>query len=302
MRGRSVSKSGLTTLRDYIRWAMSQFKQTQLFFTEGDQGAFEEARSLVLGSLHLPDELHDKYLDCNLHNDEHAVVQTILKKRIEQRIPTAYLLGQVWFAGLLFKVDERVMVPRSALEELIPQQFSPWLIKTPQRILDLCTGSGCLGITCAVEFPEAEVLLTDLSAPALEVAAENIALHHLGARVHTLQSDMFAQLAGQRFDLIVCKPPYLPAQQQANLPPESLHEPQHSNIAGQDGLEFIQQVMQQAGHYLTEGGLLVLEVGEHCTALLKLYPDIDFTWLEHSQADNNAVLALMAAQCPVFKK
>lgn len=292
-----MSKSGLVTLRDYIRWAMSQFNQAQLFFTQGQEIAFEEARSLVLGSLHLPDALHDKYLDCHLHSDEHAVLQAVLKKRIEQRIPAAYLLGEVWFAGLLFKVDERVMVPRSPIQELIPQQFEPWLIQTPQRILDLCTGSGCLGISCAVEFAEAEVVLSDVSAQALAVAEENILLHQLDGRVSTLHSDMFAQLAGQRFDLIVCKPPYLSAEQQAQLPPEYQYEPKQSSSAGQAGLEFIQQVLQQAGQHLRKDGLLVLEVGGHRAALLEQYPEIDFTWLEHSAAHSNAVLALTAQQC-----
>jgi len=292
-----VSKSGLATLRDYIRWAMSQFSQAQLFFEQGSDSAFEEARTLVLGSLHLPYELHDKYLDCNLHTDEHAVVQSILKDRIEQRIPAAYLLGEAWFAGLLFKVDERVMVPRSPLAELIPQHFSPWLIKSPVRILDLCTGSGCLGITCAIEFPDAQVVLADVSEQALQVADENIVLHQLSERVYTVHSDMFAQLAAQRFDLIVCKPPYLQSKQWSQLPREFQHEPQQSCAAGSDGLKFIQHILQQAGEHLTSKGLLVLEVGKHQAELIEIYPDIDFTWLEHSRTDDNAVLALTAQQC-----
>lgn len=288
--------SGLATLRDYIRWAISQFNRAQLFSQQDSDTAFEEARTLVLGSLHLPYELHDKYLDCNLHSDEHAVVQAILTQRIEQRIPAAYLLGEAWFAGLLFKVDERVMVPRSPLAELIPQHFSPWLSKTPQRILDLCTGSGCLGITCAFEFPDAEVVLADISEPALQVANENIALHQLTERVYTLHSDMFAQLRGQRFDLIICNPPYVQTQQLAQLPPEFQREPHSSAAAGQDGLQFIQHILQHAGKHLTDKGLLVLEVGTHRSALSTLYPEIDFTWLECSQEDTD-VLALTAQQC-----
>ena len=291
-----MSNSGLATLRDYIRWAMSQFSRAQLFFEHGPESAFEEARTLVLGSLHLPYELHDKYLDCNLHTDEHVLVQNILKERIEQRIPAAYLLGEAWFAGLLFKVDKRVMVPRSPLAELIPQQFAPWLSQTPQRILDLCAGSGCLGITCAIEFPDAEVLLADISAQALEVAADNIALHHLGERVSTLRSDMFAQLAEQRFDLIVCKPPYLETEHWSQLPREFQYEPQESRTAERGGLKFILHILQNAGQYLTNTGLLVLEVGKHANELEALFPAVDFSWLEHSQV-GNAVLALTAQQC-----
>ena len=288
--------SGLTTLRDYIRWAMSRFSQAQLYFENGSESAFEEARSLVLRSLHLPYELHDKYLDCHVHTDEHAVLQGVLKQRIEQRLPTAYILGEAWFAGVLFKVDPHVMVPRSPLDELIPQQFAPWLSKMPLRILDLCAGSGCIGIACAHEFPEAEVLLADISEAALVVADENIVLQQLSERVQTLHSDMFAQLSGQRFDLIMCKPPYVSAEQWSQLPPELQHEPQQSSTAAQGGLEFIEQVIRQAGKYLAEDGLLVLEVCPHRQQFLAQYPDIDFTWLEHSHA-GNAVLALTAPQC-----
>lgn len=295
-----MSKSGLTTLRDYIRWAMSQFKQTQLFFEPGGDSLFEEARTLVLGSLHLPYELHDKYLDCNLHADEHEVVQTILKKRIEQRIPAAYLLGEAWFAGLPFKVDERVMIPRSPLAELIPQHFSPWLMKSPLRILDLCTGSGCLGIACAIEFTDAEVMLADVSEPALQVANENIAFHQLGSRVYSHRSDMFTDLQAQRFDLIVCKPPYVQTEIWSQLPREFQYEPQDSCQAGSDGLEFIQQVLQQASKHLTEKGLLVIEVGEHQQRLTSLYPTTDFIWLEHSHTDTS-VLALTAQQCQALQ-
>lgn len=291
-----MSDSGLATLRDYIRWAISQFSQAQVFFAQGSDSVFDEARTLVLGSLHLPYELHDKYLDCNLHTDEHAIVQSILKKRIEQRIPAAYLLGETWFAGLPFKVDERVMIPRSPMAELIPQRFSPWMIKVPQRILDLGAGSGCLGITCALEFPDAEVILADMSEQALQVADENIALHQLGERVYTLRSDIFAQLAGQRFDLIVCNPPSLQAEQWTQLPREFQYEPRQSSRSGCTGLEFIHQVLQQASQHLSNKGLLVLEVGQHRSKLIELYPMLDFTWLEHSQV-GSAVLALTAQQC-----
>ena len=291
-----MNKSGLATLRDYIRWAMSQFNQAQLFFEQGSEDAFEEARALVLGSLHLPYELHDKYLDCNLHNDEHAVLQRILRERIKQRTPAAYLLNVVCVAGLLFKVDERVMVPRSPIAELIAYRFSPWLIKTPARILNLGAGAGYLGIISALEFPSATVLLTDISEQALTLADENIALHQLGERVSSVHSDMFAQLTEQRFDLILCKPPYVSSEQWQQLPLEFQHEPQESSLAGRTGLEFIRQVLQQAGQYLTAEGLLVLEVGQHRKQLLADYPEVDFIWLEHSR-ENIDVLALTAAQC-----
>ena len=290
-----MSKSGLATLRDYIRWAVSQFNQAQLFFEQGSDDAFEEARALVLGHLHLPYELHDKYLDCHLHADEHAVLQAMLHKRIEQRIPAAYLLKEAYIAGLCFKVDERTMVPRSPIAELIAQRFSPWLIKAPSRILNLAAGSGYLGIISAIEFPNAQVVLSDISKPALQLATENIALHQLSERISTVHSDMFAQLAGQHFDLIVCKPPYVSDTQWQALPRELQCEPQLSSQAGEGGLEFIQQIIQQAGQHLNEQGLLVLEIGPHRAALTKLYPALDFIWLEHHYTGID-VLALTAAQ------
>ncbi len=295
-----MSQSGLATLRDYIRWAVSQFSREQLFFQGGEESMFEEARSLVLGSLYLPEQLHDKYLDCHVHTDEHAVLQGVLKQRIEQRLPAAYVLGEAWFAGVLFKVDQRVMVPRSPLDELIAQQFEPWLSKMPLRILDLCAGSGCLGITCALEFPDAEVVLADIEEATLAVADENIALHQLGERVQTLRSDMFAQLTAQRFDLIVCKPPYLSVEHWTQLPREMQYAPQNSAIAKHGGLESIQLILQQACGYLADNGLLVLEVGPHRAHLAALYPDIDFIWLEHSYA-NCDVLALTAQQCSQYR-
>ncbi len=291
-----MSTSGLATIRDYIRWAMSQFSQAQLFSSDDSGYMFEEARSLVLGSLHLPDELSDKYLDCNLHADEHKVVQAILRKRIEQRIPAAYLLGQIWFAGMLFKVDERVMVPRSPLAELIALQFEPWLSAQPLRILDLCSGSGCLGILCALEFSGAQVILADVSSEALQVAEDNIALHQLAERVSAQRSDLLSELAGQRFDLIVCKPPYLAAAQRQHLAPELQYEPELSSVAGADGLDYIQRILTDASEHLSAQGLLVLEVGPHRRALIEHYPQLDFIWLEHSQA-GTAVLALTAQQC-----
>ncbi|HZJ91473.1 MAG TPA: 50S ribosomal protein L3 N(5)-glutamine methyltransferase [Thiopseudomonas sp.] len=295
-----MSNSGLATLRDYIRWAISQFSRERLFFHDSQAGIFEEARALVLGSVHLPDAMHDKYLDCNLHQDEHAIVQDILSKRIEQRIPAAYLLGQVWFAGLLFKIDKRVKVPNSPLEELIPQRFAPWLIKTPQRILNLYCGSGCLGIVCAEEFAEAEVVLADASNSALQVAAENITLHQLDERIKTQRSDLFLQLAGQRFDLIVCQPPSLSVEQWTQLPREFHYEPQDSSIAKSGGLERIQAVLQNAAAHLSDNGLLVLDIGQHRERLTALYPDLDFTWLEHSHAGVD-VLALTAQQCAAYR-
>ncbi len=180
-----MSESRLLTLRDYIRWAVSRFHAAGLFFGHGTDNAWDEARHLVLGSLHLPWEISDSYLDCRLEDDERAELAEILRRRIEERIPAAYLLGEAWFCGIPFSVDERVLVPRSPIAELIEQRFAPWLPAEPARILDLCTGSGCIGIACAYAFEQAEVVLADLSFDALEVANVNIERHDLGERVYT---------------------------------------------------------------------------------------------------------------------
>ena len=169
-----MSESRLLTLRDYIRWAVSRFHAAGLFFGHGTDNAWDEARHLVLGSLHLPWEISDSYLDCRLEDDERAELAEILRRRIEERIPAAYLLGEAWFCGIPFSVDERVLVPRSPIAELIEQRFAPWLPAEPARILDLCTGSGCIGIACAYAFEQAEEVLADLSFDALEVAHVNI--------------------------------------------------------------------------------------------------------------------------------
>ncbi|WP_445936869.1 50S ribosomal protein L3 N(5)-glutamine methyltransferase, partial [Pseudomonas sp.] len=193
----------LRTVRDYIRWAVSRFHGEELFFGHGTDNAWDEARQLVLGALHLPYEIADSYLDCRLEDDEHAHLHALLARRIDERVPTAYLLGEAWFCGMPFIVDERVLVPRSPIAELIEQHFEPWLALEPARILDLCTGSGCIGIACAYEFSMAEVVLGDLSYEALEVANQNIERHRLDERVYTVQGDGFDGLPGQRFDLIV---------------------------------------------------------------------------------------------------
>jgi len=286
----------LRTLRDYIRWAVSRFQAEQLFFGHGTDNAWDEARQLVLGALHLPWEISDAYLDCRLEDDEHAHLQALLKRRIEERVPTAYLLGEAWFCGLPFVVDERVLVPRSPIAELIDCHFSPWLPAEPARILDLCTGSGCIGIACAYEFPEAEVVLGDLSFDALEVANLNIERHGLEERVYCVQGDGFAELPGQRFDLIVSNPPYVDAEDFADMPAEYQHEPAMGLACGADGLDLVRRMLAEAADHLTERGVLIVEVGNSQVHVEALYPEVDFTWLDF-QRGGHGVFLLAAKQC-----
>ncbi|TBV08121.1 50S ribosomal protein L3 N(5)-glutamine methyltransferase [Stutzerimonas kirkiae] len=291
-----ASPSRLRTLRDYIRWAVSRFHAEQLFFGHGSDNAWDEARQLVLGALHLPWQMADHYLDCRLEDDEREALHELLRRRIEERVPTAYLLGQAWFCGLPFVVDERVLIPRSPIAELIEQRFEPWLAQEPARILDLCTGSGCIGIACAYEFGAAEVVLADLSYEALEVANRNIEQHELEERVYTVQGDGFEGLPGQRFDLIVSNPPYVDAEDFADMPAEYRHEPALGLACGADGLDLVRRMLAEAADHLTDNGVLIVEVGNSQVHVQALYPEVDFTWLEF-QRGGHGVFLLAASQC-----
>ncbi|PHQ77830.1 MAG: 50S ribosomal protein L3 N(5)-glutamine methyltransferase [Idiomarina sp.] len=270
----------LHSIDDLLRWSVSQMLSQQLFFGHGNANAVEEARALLGHVTQLtPDELLDAR-HCRLTRDEKAAYLALLKQRIEQRKPAAYLTHQAWFAGLPFYVDERVLVPRSPIAELIETGFQPWLQHQPQRILDLCTGSGCIAIACAYAFPEAQIDAADLSTDALAVAEQNIEQHGLQQQVVPLQSDLFNNLTGERYDLIVTNPPYVDADDMADLPDEYRHEPELGLAAGNDGLELVDKMLLQAADYLTDNGLLICEVGNSMPALNDKYPDTGFVWVE----------------------
>lgn len=270
----------LLTIRDFIRWGVSEFIAAGLFFGHGTDDPWIEAEHLVLHAIHLAPPLAEEWMGARLTRQERERVLANLQRRINERIPAAYVTGQTWFAGLPFVVDERVLVPRSPIAELIEKRFEPWLGRDPERILDLCTGSGCIGIACAYAFPEAEVQLSDISYDALEVAQENIEQHNLGDRVFAIQSDLFENLRGQRFDLIVSNPPYVDADDMANLPDEYRAEPELGLASGDDGLDFTRRLLSQAADHLTEQGMLVVEVGNSWVALDEAYPDLPLTWIE----------------------
>ncbi|GGJ90216.1 50S ribosomal protein L3 glutamine methyltransferase [Pseudomonas matsuisoli] len=292
----TIAPSRLRSIRDYIRWAVTRFHQENLFFGHGTDNAWDEARQLVLGALSLPYEVADAYLDCRLEEDECERLRTLVARRTDERVPTAYLLGEAWFCGLPFIVDERVLVPRSPIAELIGSRFDPWLPRTPERILDLCTGSGCIGIAAAYAFPEAEVVLADLSFEALEVANLNIEQHELESRVFTVQGDGFDGLPRQRFDLILSNPPYVDAEDFADMPAEYHHEPELGLACGDDGLDLVRRMLAEAADHLSEQGLLIVEVGNSQVHVEGLYPEVDFTWLEFENG-GHGVFLLAAAQC-----
>jgi ribosomal protein L3 glutamine methyltransferase len=288
--------TALSTIRDLVRWGVSRFHEQGLFFGHGADNAWDESRLLVLHALYLPWETPEEYLGCRVTASERDLAVALLHKRIEQRIPAAYLTGHARFAGLDFIVDERVLVPRSPIAELIGNRFSPWLSEEPARILDLCTGSGCIGIACAYAFPEAEVLLADLSADALAVAEANIEAHQLQERVEARWSDGFEGMPGERFDLIVSNPPYVDAEDMADLPDEYLHEPEMGLAAGHDGLDLVRRMLAQAADHLTEQGVLVIEVGNSMVHVMAQWPEVDFDWVTFSQG-GHGVFVLSAQQC-----
>lgn len=284
------AREQLSTIRDFLRWAASEFIAAKLYYGHGTDNPWDEAEQLVLHAIHLDPPLADEWLDARLTTSERGRIVDNIQRRIEERIPAAYITGQAWFAGLPYVVDERVLVPRSPIAELIEKRFAPWLTSEPQQILDLCTGSGCIGIACAHAFPEAEVQLSDISFDALAVAEENIQQHGMTERVFAMQSDLFENLLGQRFDLIVSNPPYVDAEDMASLPDEFHAEPELGLASGDDGLDFTRRLLTEALDFLTEEGVLVVEVGNSWPALEVVYPDLPFVWVEFERGGHGVFI------------
>lgn len=291
----------LHSIRDFIRWGASRMNAAGLHFGHGTDNALDEAAALTLHTLHLPPDLHREYLAAALTIEEKTAVLHLLERRITERKPAAYLTQCAWFMGLPFYVDERVLVPRSPLAELIERQFAPWLsdVRKVERILDLCTGSGCIGIACAHAFPDAQVDLVDISADALAVAQRNVAEHGLEDQIETVQSDLFAALQGRQYDIIISNPPYVAVEEINALPAEYRHEPELGLAAGRDGLEVVLRLLQQAADFLKRDGLLIVEVGNAQYALCAALPDAPFTWLEFEHG-GHGVFLLNAAQVRRF--
>jgi len=269
------------TVEDLLRESAERLQGSGAFFGHGTDNAMDEAALLVFHSLGLDHgDAGDSYAQ-PVGADALARVRDLVACRIETRMPSAYLVGEAWFAGLRFKVDQRVLVPRSPLAELIMDRFEPWIDSgRVESILDLCTGSGCIGIAAALEFPHASVDLSDISEGALQVALDNVSSYGLEGRVRLLHGDLFAPLDGCSYDVIVSNPPYVAEQEYASLPGEYGHEPGLGLVAGPDGLDIVHKILQRAAAYLEPGGILVVEVGSAQQALERAYPHTPFTWLE----------------------
>ncbi|HAU02586.1 MAG: 50S ribosomal protein L3 N(5)-glutamine methyltransferase [Porticoccaceae bacterium] len=266
------------------------FETSDLYFGHGTDNAWDEAVFLVFYALDLPPDADRSVLNQQLTDIQCKAIHQLFEQRIRDRIPAAYLTGRAWFCGLPFAVDKRVIIPRSPIAELIMSGFHPWCSTEPQRLLDLCTGSGCIGIACAYAFENAEVVLSDICADALQVAQQNIQQHDLAARVSAVQSDLFENLADQKFDLIVSNPPYVDADDYASMPDEYFHEPELALASGNDGLDFTRRLLREAHDYLTEHGVLIVEVGNSGEALDRLFPSVPFLWLEFSEGDGGVFL------------
>ncbi|HEB28781.1 MAG TPA: 50S ribosomal protein L3 N(5)-glutamine methyltransferase [Porticoccus sp.] len=278
------------TIGSYIQKGSDLFDQAGLFFGHGTDNAWDESLALVLFALSLPWDSDSSILERPISSEEAAVITRLFDRRINERLPVAYLTGETWFAGFKFSIDQRVLVPRSPIAELIEAQFQPWLITPPMSILDLCTGSGCIGIACAHYFPEANVTLSDISTDALAVANKNVSLHQLNHRVSAVHSDLFAGLGSQRFDLIVSNPPYVDANDLASMPNEYHHEPEIGLSSGDDGLDFTRQLLLEATEHLNEQGTLIVEVGNSWSALEDMFPQVPFMWLEFERGGHGVFL------------
>lgn len=301
MSQRDPALDQLHSIKDFIRLGVSRLRAADLYYGHGTDNAWDEAVQLVLHAAGLPWNVDPAIQDARLLESEKAQVLELFRRRIEERIPAPYLIGEAWFCELPFYVDERTLVPRSPIADLIRDGFEPWLNETPvARVLDLCTGSGCIGIACALLFDDAEVDLVDLSPDALEVCRRNISRHQLQDRVRAIESDLFAGVAGQRYQLIVSNPPYVDAGDYSSMPPEYHHEPVLGLTSGDDGLDITRRILREASDYLTPDGLLVVEVGNSEVALQAAYPDVPFMWVE-LPSGGNGVFVLSAQELNEYR-
>ena len=288
----ATSTDGLTTVRDLLRLAVTRMGRAQVFFGHGQAAAVDEAAQIIGAALKLPHERLDLFLDARLTTPEIDSLRQLIERRVVDRLPVAYLVGEAWLQGYRFRSDPRAIIPRSFIAELLKDGLLPWIDDTTEvtDVLDLCTGSGCLAVIAADAFPQAQVDAVDLSADALALAAENVAEHDLAARVHLHRGDLFSPLGGRQYDLILSNPPYVPEATMQRLPPEYLHEPRMALAAGDDGMDIVRRLLQQARSHLKPGGLLLVEIGGERHTVEVQFGDLPFTWLATSGGDDMVFL------------
>ena len=271
----------LVTVRDWLRYAVTRFNRAGCFFGHGLADAYDEAVYLILHTLALPLDRLEPFLDACIPGDEREAIFEVIEKRAVDRLPAPYITGEAWLGDFRFKIDPRVIIPRSYFAELLEDGFSPW-IQNPEEVtaaMDMCTGSGCLAILMAHAFPNAAIVAVDISQDALDVAAENIAAYGLEDRITLVLSDGFASVPAQRFDFILSNPPYVTREAMDALPPEYLHEPGLALGSGEDGLDLVRKLLKDAPRYLTPDGVLAIEVGHNRHIVENAFPDLAPTWV-----------------------
>jgi ribosomal protein L3 glutamine methyltransferase len=280
-----------TQILDFIRFGISQARAANLFYGHGTDNAEDDIYALVWDSLHLPWDAQQPFLSARISPREKQLLTQRLEQRIIQRIPVPYLTQQAHFCDLTFYIDERALIPRSPIAELIRHHFAPWIeIDQVHRILDLCTGSACIALACCAWFPDAQIDASDISEAALAVATINQERHHCMEQLTLLKSNCFDNIPETRYDIIVSNPPYVADSVMQRLPAEYQHEPRLALFAEQSGLALVHKILQQAGRYLTDHGILVVEVGESADDLIAAYPDVPFVWLDFEQGGDGVFL------------
>ncbi len=281
----------ISSLSDFLEWAEHSFQEAGLHFGHGTDNPWDEAVAIARYVLELPPDSDTSVLERKLSSAELKTMVQLVEIRIKERIPLPYLIHESWFAGQKFYVDERVLIPRSPLGELVEKQFQPWVNrKRVRHILDLCTGSGCIAIACAYAFPEAKIDAVDISAEALAVAHKNTQQHQLLERVRLLQGDLFDACSNEQYDIIISNPPYVDRLDFENLPQEYIWEPKLALAAGEDGLQVVHRILNEAPGFLAPEGALIVEVGNSEQALMQSYPQLPFTWLEFERGGHGVFL------------
>lgn len=284
------ARESLRTVRDLLRWSETVMRRDGVFLGHGTDDYWDEALALVLHVLSLPWDAGPRILDARLLPEERDAITALVTRRVNERVPAPYLTGRAWFCGLPFRVDERVLIPRSPIAELIEARFEPFVeADRVERVLDLCTGGGCIAVACALAFPESTVDAADISADALAVCRDNLQDHGVAGQVTVHQTDGLKGLPGD-YDIVVCNPPYVDAGDMAALPPEYRHEPELALASGEDGLDFTRRLLREAPDYLAKNGILVVEVGNSAAALERQWPQVPFLWLDFERGGEGVFL------------